>query len=61
MCGGPWRRSTAELEIGKEVLDVNMKQRFEKFSRNNILLSVLMVVLGLLLIVNRRNGLEDIA
>jgi uncharacterized membrane protein HdeD (DUF308 family) len=28
-----------------------MKQRFEKFSRNNVLLSVLMVVLGLLLII----------
>ena len=28
-----------------------MKQRFERFSRNNVLLSVLMVVLGLLLII----------
>ena len=30
---------------------MNMKQRFESFSRNNVLLSVLMVVLGLLLII----------
>lgn len=30
---------------------MKMKQRFEKFSRNNVLLSVLMVVLGLLLII----------
>lgn len=29
---------------------MNMKRRFERFSRNNVLLSVLMVVLGLLLI-----------
>ena len=28
----------------------NMKYRFEKFSRNNVLLSILMVILGLLLI-----------
>lgn len=30
---------------------MNMKQRFERFSRNNVLLSVLMVALGLLLII----------
>jgi len=37
-------------ENGKEAFIVNMRERFERFSRNNVLLSVLMVILGLLLI-----------
>ena len=30
---------------------MNMKYRFEKFSKNNVLLSILMIILGLLLII----------
>ena len=37
-------------ENGKEAFIVHMRERFERFSRNNVLLSVLMVILGLLLI-----------